>query len=219
MTSVTYAHIPKDISTEDMYSRLCRLFPHTESITYLGNIASRKDPESVKESLAALLLLGGSLLKNGIDASDLVLKRSAKGKPLFEGSELFFSISHSRGYAAAALSSSCAVGVDIECAVIARDKACNIAKRFFSEDEIKLLNGDPSKFREIWTKKEAYVKMRGITLAEAVSCKKNMLSDSKNSLDRAFFESFDADGSPLSLCLEKHDDQRVFFKSRLEDLM
>ena len=81
-------------------------------------------------------------------------------------SRLRFSLSHTRGMVACAISTDLEVGVDVE--------ACDneispedIAKKFFADPEVELLNMSPknqrnSAFYRLWTLKEAYLKATGL---------------------------------------------------------
>ena len=90
------------------------------------------------------------------------------GKPIFKSSPLFFSISHSENVVAVAVSER-EIGVDVE---KIREVRGGVAKRFFTESEIEYVGNDSARFFEIWTKKEAYAKVKG-TLASVFS--ENML--------------------------------------------
>lgn len=93
----------------------------------------------------------------------LEFKTSENGKPYIENySDFNFNISHTSGAIAIAISDS-PVGIDIE---KIRKADFRVAKRFFTEKEneyIKAQNSD-TRFFEIWTKKEAYIKKNGLTL-------------------------------------------------------
>ncbi len=200
MTSVTYCKIPTNASCEELFHRVQKLLPHADNKAHLDGIMSRKNTESKKESLTALLLLGALLKEFGIDTSALGLKRNENGKPYFDNApSLHFSLTHSGGYAAAALSDTCPVGLDLEVARISPDKAETLAKRFFSDSETAEIIQSQTKFSKIWTKKEAYSKMRGITLAEHVYEEKS----AKYNQNSAFFVFWDIGDAPLTLCTER----------------
>ncbi len=94
----------------------------------------------------------------GIGRDSIVIEKDERGKPYISGSDdLFFSISHSFPFYAAAFSSG-PVGVDIE---KIRDVKTGIAKRMFTERERQYAGNDPVRFLEIWTRKEAYLKYTG----------------------------------------------------------
>lgn len=94
------------------------------------------------------------------------------GKPrvrgLFDGVELQFNLTHTRGLAACAVARHI-VGVDAEW--LDRRVDLSIAERYFAEPEVLAMQrlpvaSQPKRFLEIWTLKEAYVKAvgKGLTL-------------------------------------------------------
>lgn len=82
---------------------------------------------------------------------------------------LYFNVSHSHGMALYAFSGNLNNGVDIE--YIRTDIECEqIAGRFFSPHEVRMLLAVPKKvqqeaFFNCWTRKEAYIKARGLGLS------------------------------------------------------
>ncbi len=99
-------------------------------------------------------------------------EKTAAGKPLLIGdcaNAASFSLSHTRGMVACAVTSGAAVGVDVECVDRVVDPAA-IASRFFAPTEtaqILALAGDArrDRFFDIWTLKEAFVKALGLGMA------------------------------------------------------
>ncbi len=93
------------------------------------------------------------------------------GKPLIEDtnsrlSSISFSVSHTRGFVACAVTSGIPVGVDIE-SIDQSQLSQLVADRFFSRSEASWLRRCPdelrsSRFVEIWTLKEAFLKAAGI---------------------------------------------------------
>ena len=117
--------------------------------------------ETKSESLAALIALRSITDRIGT-STDITIQRQKSGKPVFKGSSLHFSLSHSNGLAVAVLSD-VPVGIDIE---LIRDNKnfLNIAKRFFTADEyLKISKSDyPNEiFYLFWTQKEAFSKISG----------------------------------------------------------
>ena len=99
--------------------------------------------------------------------------RSPFDKPEISGppivSSIHFSLSHTKGLIACAISSQSAIGVDAENVERASD-FMNIAERFFAPSESRLLqdlreSDRPRRFFEYWTLKESYVKARGLGLS------------------------------------------------------
>ncbi len=131
------------------------------------------------ESLGGLVALDKLLKKIGAPCAYIL--RSSEGKPYFEGVKpLPFGISHSHGVAAAAIGSmlSDRIGFDIE--IVNDNYDCEgIAKRFFSDDELKkyIESGNTAdSFFSIWTAKEAYAKKDGQGLAAVLSQKNSHIT-------------------------------------------
>ena len=104
-----------------------------------------------------------------IKAADIQFKYNKYGKPYFQGSELFFNISHSRHLGLLAVSLHFPLGVDIEWK---RPDfgGVEIAKRFFSPIEVKSLlslakDQQNEAFFNCWSRKEAYIKGQGLGLS------------------------------------------------------
>lgn len=89
--------------------------------------------------------------------------RTANGKPYVEGDPLYFSLSHSRDRAVIAICDR-PVGVDLEFYDEQR-KFSHILSRF-TERERREIGSSAAYFYANWTAKEAFIKMRGGTLAE-----------------------------------------------------
>ena len=89
----------------------------------------------------------------------LKIEKSSNGKPFLINSikPLYFNISHSRNYSVIAISDK-DIGVDIE---LMRDFYNDaIVKKYFSEEEQNVVCKN-NNFLEIWTRKEAVVKLKG----------------------------------------------------------
>lgn len=102
----------------------------------------------------------------GMPASTLSIGLGPHGKPLVENAPGFldFSISHSKAFLAIAVSKNRRVGIDIE-DTATRGPAPTL-ESVCSESELKQLALLPKvNFLEIWTKKEAFLKLNGVGLA------------------------------------------------------
>lgn len=102
----------------------------------------------------------------GLPYLDSTISFNKFGKPyLTKNSNLHFNLSHSAGAIICAFSIM-PVGIDIELVKSYNNK---IVKRYFTEDEQDYIfcNEDNinSRFTEIWTKKEAYVKWLGLGIS------------------------------------------------------
>jgi len=111
-------------------------------------------------------LLGGYL---GAGPVDIAFEYGIHGKPALarrHGSPLKFNVSHSDGVALMAISHGVEVGIDVE-AIRPMADANQIAARFFSPRETAELRAlSPRSFFTCWTRKEAYLKARGLGLAQ-----------------------------------------------------
>jgi 4'-phosphopantetheinyl transferase len=104
-----------------------------------------------------------------VDPSKWLINPDKDGRPYVAGpigvGRLHFSLSHTKGCIACAVSPNEAVGIDVEeCSP--RDGLMEIAEKNFSADEIATLRAlepqeQSKRFFEYWTIKEAYIKARG----------------------------------------------------------
>lgn len=95
------------------------------------------------------------------------------GKPFLASEAPAFNVSHSTDRALIAVSGGMSVGVDIEW-MRERVEAEKIARRFFAQAEVAMLESVPEDarqrvFYDCWTRKEAYVKACGGGLSIALS--------------------------------------------------
>lgn len=116
--------------------------------------------------------LGSSLLLNDIlenyffmDTTKVEYIYNEFGKPYIKDSNLYFSLSHSNGVIALAVSKE-EIGLDIE---LIKDVKDNLALKVMNEAEYNIYKGlskndKISYFYEVWTSKEAYVKKLGSAL-------------------------------------------------------
>lgn len=131
--------------------------------------------EKIKKSSNILLKkeqLGSSLLLNDIlenyffmDITKVEYIYNEYGKPYIKDSNLYFSLSHSNGVIALAVSKE-EIGLDIE---LIKDVKDNLAHKVMNEAEYNIYKGlskndKISYFFEVWTSKEAYVKKLGSAL-------------------------------------------------------
>jgi 4'-phosphopantetheinyl transferase len=105
----------------------------------------------------------------GLAPAALRFAANAYGKPALIGGGIEFNLSHSRGLALFAFSREIAIGCDIEFHD-PRFLAENIPERIFSPAELRDLHALPpadqvAAFFDGWTRKEAYVKARGLGLS------------------------------------------------------
>jgi 4'-phosphopantetheinyl transferase len=100
--------------------------------------------------------------------NEIEFKLGEFGKPKLTNSNLDFNLSHSKNKAIIAISKHLQLGIDIEY-IDENIKAKEIAKNFFSNEEIKQLYALKDEnladgFFAIWSKKEAFIKAIGTGL-------------------------------------------------------
>jgi 4'-phosphopantetheinyl transferase len=103
--------------------------------------------------------------------SDWKFSIDAHGKPSIDSndpklSELSFSLSHTQGFVACAVTTKAPVGIDVE-RIDQSLLAQEIAERYFSKEEVQQLRDCPNDLRggritEMWTLKEAFLKAVGV---------------------------------------------------------
>ncbi len=215
MTYVAHAQIPCSIEISELALRVRACFPRPENNDYINDLLKKKEPRSVKESISALLLLARLLDKSEIKSDDIVLRREQSGKPYFQEADIYFSLTHSKGYVAAVLSDSCRVGLDLEASEITAEKAAKLAERYFTDDELEGSRRSVEAFKRLWTKKESYSKMRGITLAEYIKSSKIGNTELEQNKNEPFYLYLESHSHPLTVCLERVDEQICFFEADL----
>jgi 4'-phosphopantetheinyl transferase len=137
-----------------------------DEISRAGRFHFDKDRNHFVAARGLLRMLLSAYL--GISSEKVRFSYAEKGKPGLQvghQSAINFNLAHSHGRAVYAFSHAREVGVDLE---YMRDDLASdeIAERFFSEREVKMLAAVPAEFRKqaffnCWTRKEAYIKARG----------------------------------------------------------
>jgi 4'-phosphopantetheinyl transferase len=113
------------------------------------------------------MILAGYL---GMEPAAIQFSQNEYRKPGLAGANnLLFNLSHSQSLALLAVSSRNPVGIDIEAVHLDIDRT-NISRRFFSPREASALAALPAHdqvraFFACWTRKEAYIKGRGLGLS------------------------------------------------------
>jgi len=104
-----------------------------------------------------------------LDPAHICLAYNRHGKPYVAGSQIHFNVSHSSNWAMIAVSTDAETGIDIERIEqsIAQERT---PERFFSPSEAARLRALPESqqteaFFRCWTRKEAYIKARGLGMA------------------------------------------------------
>ncbi|HOO76969.1 MAG TPA: 4'-phosphopantetheinyl transferase superfamily protein [bacterium] len=117
------------------------------------------------------LLLGREL---GVSPGDLNFAYNEEGKPYLRENPVFFNLSHSGRMVAYAVSPAVSVGIDIEEIRPSVDYRALI-ERWWSSGEKKWVAGFATEasrresFFRLWTRKEAYAKVRGVSVYRVLS--------------------------------------------------
>lgn len=97
----------------------------------------------------------------GLEPQTLQFHTNAYGKPsLVNALPVEFNLSHSNSFALVSIHSS-PVGIDIE-HLRADFDVLALAQRYFAPAETALVNANPERFFEFWTRKEAFIKAIGM---------------------------------------------------------
>ncbi len=134
-----------------------------ELLSEIGNgISDEKPLSDIKvdtrriESLAARCALKSLLEPLG----EFEIYKDKFGKPHLMGEQIGLSISHAKGFAAAAINLNGAIGVDIE---HEREQVLKIAHKFVHSTEREWVGKDVKRLTQIWSAKEALYKLHGRT--------------------------------------------------------
>lgn len=178
----------------------------------LERITSEKDRcNSLLAELLARYALKRSLM---LDQAQIVLAHDELGKPYFDGiADAFLSISHTDGCVAVAIGET-RVGVDVE---RLRPVKLQLADRYFDPRETSRIYAEDDReaaFMEIWTKKEAYLKMLGTGLRKPLAffC---VFDDAL----RAKFITRRLGGHIISFCSDAENMEVAFSEVTLEQLL
>jgi len=99
---------------------------------------------------------------SGLCNEQIIFSINDYGKPFLENNNrIHFNISHANNYIVCAVSDE-PIGIDIE-TIKTTDFNFKIAERFFSPDETTYIMADEgiTRFFEVWTKKESWIKWKG----------------------------------------------------------
>lgn len=125
-------------------------------------------------TLKSYELLRDLLRETGYEPDDSAWQYNEFGKPsLLSGPE--FSISHCRQGVAVAVSER-SIGVDMESIRTYND---DLARRVMNEQEMRLIDGSAVVFTQLWTQKEAVLKLRGTGIVDDL---KQVLVDAPETL-------------------------------------
>ncbi|MBQ7989655.1 MAG: 4'-phosphopantetheinyl transferase superfamily protein [Oscillospiraceae bacterium] len=134
----------------------------------------------------------------GVPVKDIILGKGEHGKPCMTGANIPFSLSHSENRIIFAHART-PIGIDIELRESGRS---GIAERFFTPNEYERIissSDADSTFYDIWTAKEAYIKMTGEGLSRSLS------SFDVISQMQGMIATVHTDGYTVSVCCEGID--------------
>jgi len=161
-----------------------------------------KQHPAKKLSVAAGMLARFAISQHAhVPVTSVKFRNTAGGKPSADGLNIHFSISHSVGLAVCAVSDR-PIGVDAEHRRVVPE---DVIARCFSQGEQDYVLEEPRKTRgrffEIWTQKEAYVKMMGTGITDFPSFD---VTTKKDNIKTAAFKDYvisvaTEDGASLSL--------------------
>ena len=160
---------------------------------------------SKNHSLLGRVLLSFILYKSG-KVEKLTFTYGGNGKPYLKDKRVFFNISHSGNYVICSISES-EIGCDVQ---ILSEYKERIAKRFFTEEEHKILNSseNPSEdFTRLWTLKESVLKKNGegITGGLSAFCFADCLYENSFIKFGYHFKVSRTDGAYISVCSDKEE--------------
>lgn len=131
---------------------------------------SKKEQREAEHNIGRELCSEALLEHFGISSADIVTNEN--GKPYLSGNEAYFNISHSCGAVICAVSDK-PIGIDIEYIDHrSSERLRALANRYFTKNEAEyfLKSGSEAEaFYRIWTRKEAYCKLHGFSLADSLS--------------------------------------------------
>ncbi len=156
-------------------------------------ILTAKQKQKRLQSLGAGLLLNDVLHRYGISVD--TLRTDENGKSLVDG--MYFNLSHSGDYVICAVSEK-PVGCDIE---KIKEAPTQVEKRAFSPEEnayLKQFSGDAynREFFRFWTKKESFLKMKGIGIRVPLQTLE---------MTECYFKEYEIPGYQVTVCAEENE--------------
>ncbi|MCC5844611.1 MAG: 4'-phosphopantetheinyl transferase superfamily protein [Verrucomicrobia bacterium] len=124
--------------------------------------ADRFRAEADRTAFVAGRMLIRAALSAWTGVESVPLEIDERGKPFcpLQGAPSF-NLSHAGGWVALALSTTCAVGIDLEDLNRRVDRSKLAARYFTAAEQAAVADGPPEMFFEIWTRKEARLKATG----------------------------------------------------------
>ncbi len=188
MTTATRASEPPEVLKQAVHVWLCRLEPASidslarSSRAVLSEDECGRADRIRRESQRQMFEVAHALVRQGLSVyadvpeTDWSFQRNQWGRPEVAGParapRFTFSLSHTPGLVACAISVGVECGVDVE-SVARGGQPLRVARRVLSEREIADLEAQPAETKlerllEYWTLKEAYLKARGVGMSVAM---------------------------------------------------
>lgn len=180
------------VDTAKPFSQYEHLLKFTSAERALKIQKYKFDKDKILSLFSHLLSKSEIATALNIPFSDVEFMYNEYGKPYISQENFHFSVSHSGNLVAFAIHSS-PVGIDVQ----KTEDKLSCAMKFFTENEQKYIGDCPEKFFEVWTKKEAYVKMLGTGISKNFKSYDVLDKDIKN-----MFFSKNIHGYFLSVCAE-----------------
>jgi len=182
--------------------------PYYIGLSILSTIRIQRQRLSAEARRILSLFEGRPLAENDI-------ARETQGRPFFPGRAVNFNIAHSGSLAAVSYvkGENLRTGCDVE-KIRPRTMMGEIAEKFFTVPERSYISSrgmfDEKKFYEIWTLKECFLKLRGLSVFDMAACPSFIGAQNA-------FIFCGAVSSPLSFCLyELSGDERYMLATALE---
>ena len=112
--------------------------------------------QTYKQSIVGEILLSKLLQEQNINYDNIIVKYNENGKPFISNYPIYYNISHDHDLVVCVISDGM-IGVDI---MKMHDTKKSMAKAFCTEEELNYIT-DKYKFYQIFTLKEAYLKLFG----------------------------------------------------------
>ena len=182
LSFVELSNSPRTLPADELHVWFGPLEFSGEHREQIENLLSAEERERAKkfiapqarDSFVATRAILRSLLSSylAISPHQISLDVGPHGKPELSSAhanKVCFNVSHSHGMGLCAFTASQPVGADVE-KIRASFEGMEIAERFFSKAEIAVLNQVPQPrraeaFFRCWTRKEAYIKARGLGMS------------------------------------------------------
>lgn len=161
-----------------------------------------------REEDALRCLAAGALLRYALGTDKFTEDKMPNGKPFIrEKPDFHFNLSHAGCWVVLAFGDS-PVGVDVE-RIRPETDIASISRRFFAEEEQRYILEDPdqsrSRFFEIWTVKESYIKFLGTGLKTDLTA----FSVLNGQPDVRYYHWKLSEGYCLSLCTREEGCERM----------